>query len=179
MERFNPKKLNEVEDKVKYRVEVSNWFAALEDLDAERKIGRVWETIRENVKISAKESLGYFELKTHKPWFEKGCSKLLDQGKQAKLQWLQDTSEINGYNLNNVRREATRFFRNKKREYLKVRINELATNIKNKNIRDLCRGINEFKRDYHNHFADKRRSLGRYSSHADSDHGVSTNREIT
>jgi hypothetical protein len=67
-------------------------------------------------------------LKNHKPWFEEGCSKLLDQRKQAKLQWLQDPSEINGDNLNNVRREASRHSRNKKREYLK-----------NKNIRDLYR----------------------------------------
>jgi hypothetical protein len=44
--------------------------------------------------------------------------------------------------LNNVRREATRQFRNKKREYLKDRINELARNSKDKNIRDLYRGIN-------------------------------------
>jgi hypothetical protein len=36
----------------------------------------------------------------------------------------------------------------KKREYLKGKINELATNSKNKNIRDLYRGINEFKRGY-------------------------------
>jgi hypothetical protein len=43
---------------------------------------------------------------------------MLDQRKQAKLQWLQDPSEINGDNLNNVRREASRHFRNKKREYL-------------------------------------------------------------
>jgi hypothetical protein len=34
------------------------------------------------------------------------------------------------------------------REYLKDRINELATNSKNKNIRDLHRGINEYKWDY-------------------------------
>jgi hypothetical protein len=38
--------------------------------------------------------------------------------------------------------------RNKKREYLKGKINQLATNSKNKNIRDLYRGINEFKRGY-------------------------------
>jgi hypothetical protein len=38
MERFNLKKLNEVEGKVKYRVEVSNRFVALEDLDAEVEI---------------------------------------------------------------------------------------------------------------------------------------------
>jgi IS5 family transposase len=43
------------------------------------------------------------------------------------LQWLQDQSEINGDNLNNVRWEASRYFRNKKREYQKARINGIAT----------------------------------------------------
>jgi hypothetical protein len=57
--------------------------------------------------------------------------------KQAKLQWLQDPSEINWDNLNNVRPETSRHFRNKKREYLKVKINELTRNCKNKNIGDL------------------------------------------
>jgi hypothetical protein len=107
-ERFNLKKLNDVEGKEQFRVEVSNRFAALEDLGTEVEINGAWETIRENIKISAKESLGYFELKKHKPWFDEGCSKLLDQRTQAKLQWLQDPSEINGDNLNNVRREASR-----------------------------------------------------------------------
>jgi hypothetical protein len=64
------------------------------------------------------------------------------------LQWLQDQSEVNGDNLNNVRREASRHFGNKKREYLKDKINELATNSKKKNMGDLYRGINEFKRGY-------------------------------
>jgi hypothetical protein len=114
----------------------------LEYFDAEVKINSAGETIRENIKISAKQSLRYFELKKHKSRFDEGCSTLLDQRKQAKLLWLQDTSEINGDNLNNVRREASRYFRNKKREYLKDKINELATNSKNKNIRDLYRQIN-------------------------------------
>jgi hypothetical protein len=70
---------------------------------------------------------------------------LLDRRKKAKLKWLHDQSEINGDNLNNMRCEASRYFRNKKREYLKDKINELATNSKNKNIRDLYRGINERK----------------------------------
>jgi hypothetical protein len=38
MERFNPKKLNAVDGKEQYRVEVSNRFANLEDLDAEVEI---------------------------------------------------------------------------------------------------------------------------------------------
>jgi hypothetical protein len=66
-----------------------------------------WEMITENIKISAKESLDYFELKKHKPWFDEGCTKLLYQRKQTKLQWLQDPSEINGDNLNNVSLEAS------------------------------------------------------------------------
>jgi hypothetical protein len=117
----------------------------LEDLDIEVEINSACETIKENITISAKESLGYLELKKHKPWFDEGCSKLLDQ---RKLQWLQDLSEINEDNLNNVRREASRHFRNKKREYLKDKINELATNSKNKNIRDIYRGIIGYKRGY-------------------------------
>jgi hypothetical protein len=44
--------------------------------------------------------------------------------------------------LNTVRCEAGRHFRNEKREYLKDKINEVATNRKNKKIRDLYRGIN-------------------------------------
>jgi hypothetical protein len=79
---------------------------ALENLDIEVDVNKAWETIRENIKISAKESLGYYELKKNKPWFQEGWSKLLDQRKQAKLQWLQDRSEINGDNLNNIRRET-------------------------------------------------------------------------
>jgi hypothetical protein len=69
--------------------------------------------IRENIKISAKESLGC-EFKKHKPCFDQECSKLVDQRKQAKLQWLQDPSGINGDNLKIVRCDASRYFRNKK-----------------------------------------------------------------
>jgi 50S ribosomal subunit-associated GTPase HflX len=79
MERFNLKRLKEVEVKEQYRVEISNRLAALEELDTEVDINRAWETIRENIKISAKESLGYHELKNHKPRFDEGCPKLLDQ----------------------------------------------------------------------------------------------------
>jgi hypothetical protein len=110
-------------------------------VDTEVDIIDAWETIRENIITLAKESLGYIELKKHKPWFDEGCSKLLDQRKQAKLEWLQDPSEINGDNLKNVRREDSRHFRNKKREYLEDKINELDTNSKNKNISDLYRGF--------------------------------------
>jgi RNA polymerase-interacting CarD/CdnL/TRCF family regulator len=50
--------------------------------------------------------------------------------------------------LRNVRREGSRHFRNKKREYLKEKINECELHSKSKNIRDLYRGMTEFKKSY-------------------------------
>jgi hypothetical protein len=61
---------------------------------------------------------------------------------------LQNPSQINGDNLQNFRHETSRTFRNKKKEYLKGKIDELETNNKSKSIRDLYRGINEFKKGY-------------------------------
>jgi hypothetical protein len=117
----------------------------LKILDVEVDINRAWETVRENIKISAKESLGYYELKKHKTWFDEACSELLEERKQAKLQCLQDPREINRDNVNNIRREGSRNFSIIKREYLKDKINKLTTDSKNKNIRDLYRGVNEFR----------------------------------
>jgi hypothetical protein len=100
MERFNLKKLNEVEGRQEYCTEISNRFAALENSDAEVDINRACETVRQNIKISAEKSLGCYEFEEHKPWFDEGCSEFLDQRKQAKLEWLQEPSKINGDNLN-------------------------------------------------------------------------------
>jgi hypothetical protein len=58
------------------------------------------------IKISGKQSLAYYELRQHKQWFNKGCSKLLGQRKQTKLHWLHHPSQMNGNNLNNVWHEA-------------------------------------------------------------------------
>jgi hypothetical protein len=70
-----------LEGKEQYCVKISNRFAALENLNTEVDINRTWEPIRETINISAKENLGYYELKKLE-----GCSKLLDQRKHAKLQ---------------------------------------------------------------------------------------------
>jgi hypothetical protein len=71
-------------------------------------------------------------MKKYKPRFDKGCFKLLEQWKLVKLQWLHDPSKINGDNLNNIRHDASRHFRSKKREYLKNKIAEFAKSSKKK-----------------------------------------------
>jgi hypothetical protein len=51
-----------------------------------RSFGRVLE----NIRASVIESLSHYELKQHKPQFDEECSELLDQIKQAKLQWMRN-----------------------------------------------------------------------------------------
>jgi hypothetical protein len=72
----------------------------------------------------------------------------LEQRKKVSRHWLQDPNQSNVDNVNNVRCEAGRHFRNKKKEYLKAKIDELETNGKFNNIRALCRGISDFKKCY-------------------------------
>jgi hypothetical protein len=117
----------------------------LEDLDGEGDIIRALENIKENIKTSAKESIGLHELKQHKPCFYEECLSFLDQTKQAKMQWIQDPSQRNVDNLTNVRRDVSRHARNKEKAYPKVKIEELENNSKINNVRDLYRGINDFK----------------------------------
>ena len=88
------------------------------------------------------------EIRQHKPWFDEECLGILDQRKQANMHWIQDPSQSNEDNLNNVRRDASRHFRKKKKAYLRAKIEELETNSKINNIRNLYRGINDMKKGY-------------------------------
>jgi UDP:flavonoid glycosyltransferase YjiC (YdhE family) len=61
---------------------------------------------------------------------------------------MQDPSQSNVENLNKVRRDASRHLRNKKKAYMKAKSEELESNSRIKNVRDLYRGINDFKKGY-------------------------------
>jgi len=120
----------------------------LENLNGDKSVNGSWENIKENIKTSAKDSLVLHEWKQHKPWFGKEYVDFLDQRKQAKMQLIQHPNRSNVDNLNNVRRNDSRHFRNKKKAYLKAKIEELETNSKVNNVRDLYRDNNDFKKGY-------------------------------
>jgi uncharacterized protein YjiS (DUF1127 family) len=67
LERFDLKKLNDIGVKEKYQVEISNRFADLESLGESFGINNGWESIRENIKTSAKDNLGYQKLEHNTP----------------------------------------------------------------------------------------------------------------
>jgi len=62
---FNLRKRNELEVRKHYQIEITNRFAALENLSDDEDINRPWENIKENIKTSTRESLGLQELKQH------------------------------------------------------------------------------------------------------------------
>ena len=67
-QRFNLRKLNEPEVREQYQIEITNRFAALENLDDDEDVNRNWENIKENIQTSAKKSLGLDEFKQNKPY---------------------------------------------------------------------------------------------------------------
>ena len=72
-ERSNLRKLNDLEVRKQYQTEITNRFAALENVSEDEDINRSWESIKENIKTSATESLCMHEMKQHKPWFDEEC----------------------------------------------------------------------------------------------------------
>ena len=101
-ERFNLRKLNKLQFRKQYQIEITNRVTALENLSGGEIINGAWENIKENIKTSAKESLGLHELKLHKPWLDEECLGFLDQRKQAKIQWVQDPNQSNLDTLKNI-----------------------------------------------------------------------------
>ncbi|KAJ4450080.1 hypothetical protein ANN_01487 [Periplaneta americana] len=115
--KFNNLKLKDEEAKQNYQVEISNRFATLESSDEVEKeldVNSVWENIRDSIKIAAEQSIGYYETKKKKPWFDEDCCMVVERRKQAKLKFLQDPVEEKRDNYFNERREASRTLRNKR-----------------------------------------------------------------
>jgi hypothetical protein len=52
--RFNIRKVNELEFRKQYQIDIRNRFAALENLSVDENINRNWENIENKVKTSAK-----------------------------------------------------------------------------------------------------------------------------
>ena len=94
-ERFNLRKLSELEVRKQYQIKIPNRFAVLEDLNDSMDINRGWENIKESIKTPAKDSLVLHELKKHKPGFDEEGLRFLDQRKQAKMQRLQQPDQSN------------------------------------------------------------------------------------
>ena len=53
-ERFNLRKLKDLEVKKQYQIEITNRFPALGNISDDRHVNRAWENIKENIKPQLK-----------------------------------------------------------------------------------------------------------------------------
>jgi hypothetical protein len=93
----------------------------LENLNDSQGTNR--ENTKENIKPQLKGvhvcmSVCLYELRQHKLLCVEECLGFLHQRNRVKMEWLQDPNESNAVNLNSVKREASRYFRNKQKECL-------------------------------------------------------------
>ena len=58
MERFNLRKLSELEVRKQYQIKISKRFATMENLNDSKDINRAWKNNKKNIKTSVKDSLG-------------------------------------------------------------------------------------------------------------------------
>ncbi|KAJ4447122.1 hypothetical protein ANN_09122 [Periplaneta americana] len=81
-------------------------IASSDEVEEELDVNSMWENIRDNIKIAAEQSIGYYETKKKKPWFDEDSCMAVERRKQAKLKFLQDPIVENRDNYFNKRREA-------------------------------------------------------------------------
>ena len=81
VERFNLKKLNELEVRKQYQMKISQRFAASQNVNYCKDIKQAWEHIKKNIKLSAEESLGMYEWK-----------QAIRTGYNIHTKWLQDSN---------------------------------------------------------------------------------------
>jgi hypothetical protein len=116
VERFNLRKLSELEVTKECHIKISNRLADLEELNDGEDINRAWESIEKNNKSLGKESVGLYVSKQHNPWFDEEYVRSLNEGMQTKTQRLQNANQSSVDNPYNVKREALAISGTKRRK---------------------------------------------------------------
>ncbi|PSN55555.1 hypothetical protein C0J52_12130 [Blattella germanica] len=125
-EKFELENLRNDEVRLEYQIKITNRFETL-------------ECSEENVATEEENNINR-ETRQSRKWFDDECADMVNKRKLAKMNWMREPNEQNSEQLCSIRRETTRFLKNKKREYLKEKINDLEINAKNRNIRELYQG---------------------------------------
>ena len=106
LDNFEVLKLKDEDIKLQIRVQISNRLMYWE------LVMRIQERyIRYNIKVTAGESIDYCGEKKRKPWFDNNRSSIIERRKQAKLNFLQDPTQLNRDNHNNERCDTSRTLR--------------------------------------------------------------------
>ncbi|PSN38267.1 hypothetical protein C0J52_16903 [Blattella germanica] len=104
-EKFELKNLRNDEERLEYQIKITNRFETL----------------------ASSESVGHLKKRQSRKWFDDECIDMVHKRKLAKMNRKRKPNEQNSEQLCSIRWETTRFLKNKKREYLKEKINDLES----------------------------------------------------
>ena len=84
----------------------------------------------------------------NEPWFDQECSGLANKRKQTRLLWLKNPSDQTAEDLTNIRCENLRPFKKNKLDYMEAKVDKLEETVRTKNIWEMYKSTNEFKKEY-------------------------------
>lgn len=149
-ESFDIKKLQDGLERVRYQVEISNRFQALEESEENDEPNSRWTAIEKTIKGVAKKVLGKQKKSKSKPWFDEECELWFEKRKKAKLDSLRNESDRTAVDTYlTVRKQAAAIYRGKKHEHQKGEIRKIETNSKENNPREMYKGINAIRKGFH------------------------------
>jgi len=148
--RLNVQSLTEGENGLKYAVEVTNKFAALKEINEsdDNAVDKQWENVRDAIVKSAEVTVGFCKRHKNKPWFDEECVKIVKVRNEARIAWLTQNMAETRNKFLNIRQAAHNLFKNKKRQYLKRKIEEIEENCQSGNVRGMYMGINNFRKGF-------------------------------
>jgi hypothetical protein len=152
--RYAVEKLEDMEVREAYAVEVANRFSVLEPTnedtaDEEEDVDLNWERIKKAVQGAAEEALGKTRRRVKEYWFNEECSRAV-QGRKAKREaWLRDeTSREKFEEKMTADREARRVLQREKRNELKKKLREMELAHSQGQMRNFFREVNSNRKGY-------------------------------
>jgi hypothetical protein len=157
VKKFDVERLKVPGERERYQVEITNRFTELESLENDESgengelPEKMWTDIRGIILGAAKTSLGYQRRKKSKPWYDDECVEWSKKRGEARIQSLtasDDNRDERNEQLQKISKEYKRLVRRKKREWEKEKIVEIEDNRRQKNVREMYKGINSTKKGF-------------------------------
>lgn len=107
-----------------------------------------WGMIEMSIKEAAAETLGTMGKARNAEWFDEDCSKVVDGKNEARAKMLQRITRSSVDRYEQLRREATKLLKRKKRESMKAQIEEIEHLSRQSESRKFYAAVNRMRRGF-------------------------------
>lgn len=119
-----------------------------ENEDMDNDINKHWDIIKNAVKSTTEEIIGYKPSYKRAGWFDNECRKILDDRNKARMIMIQRETRNTRQLYIEARKKATKLCRKKKREWEKAKLLEIEELSRNKDVRGMYMKIKDEKNGF-------------------------------